>query len=85
MWGSPAFADEERWRRDAERAFDRSFHPIGTAASSSPSARPAPQRPKRLREVTTPTLVMHGDRDTLIDISGGRRTAELIPGRAVRG
>ena len=23
---------------------------------------------------------MHGDRDTLIDISGGRRTAELIPG-----
>ena len=30
--------------------------------------------------MTTPTLVMHGDRDTLIDISGGRRTAELIPG-----
>ncbi len=23
---------------------------------------------------------MHGDKDTLIDISGGRRTAELIPG-----
>jgi pimeloyl-ACP methyl ester carboxylesterase len=23
---------------------------------------------------------MHGDRDTLIDISGGRRTAELISG-----
>ena len=23
---------------------------------------------------------MHGDCDTLIDISGGRRTAELIPG-----
>ena len=23
---------------------------------------------------------MHGDRDTLIDPSGGRRTAELIPG-----
>jgi pimeloyl-ACP methyl ester carboxylesterase len=33
-----------------------------------------------LRAVTVPTLVMHGDRDTLIDPSGGRRTAELIPG-----
>jgi pimeloyl-ACP methyl ester carboxylesterase len=25
-------------------------------------------------------LVIHGDRDTLIDVSGGRRTAELVPG-----
>jgi pimeloyl-ACP methyl ester carboxylesterase len=33
-----------------------------------------------LRTLTVPTLVMHGDRDTLIDPSGGRRTAELIPG-----
>lgn len=30
--------------------------------------------------MTTPTLVMHGTKDTLIDISGGRRTAHLIPG-----
>ena len=34
----------------------------------------------RWREVTVPTLVMHGDKDTLIDQVGGRRTAELIPG-----
>ena len=27
-----------------------------------------------------PTLVLHGSRDQLIDPSGGRRTAELIPG-----
>jgi pimeloyl-ACP methyl ester carboxylesterase len=33
-----------------------------------------------LRTVTTPMLVIHGDADTLIDISGGRRTAELVPG-----
>ncbi|MEO7370402.1 MAG: alpha/beta hydrolase, partial [Ilumatobacteraceae bacterium] len=37
-------------------------------------------RGEALRYVATPTLVLHGDRDTLIDISGGRRTAELIPG-----
>ena len=33
-----------------------------------------------LRGVRTPTLVLHGDQDTLIDQSGGRRTAELVPG-----
>jgi pimeloyl-ACP methyl ester carboxylesterase len=27
-----------------------------------------------------PTLVVHGTDDTLIDPSGGRRTAELVPG-----
>jgi pimeloyl-ACP methyl ester carboxylesterase len=37
-------------------------------------------RSEALRTVTVPALVMHGDRDTLIDASGGRRTAELIPG-----
>jgi pimeloyl-ACP methyl ester carboxylesterase len=40
----------------------------------------SPPRGEKLREITTPSLVIHGDRDTLIDISGGRRTAEVIPG-----
>jgi pimeloyl-ACP methyl ester carboxylesterase len=30
--------------------------------------------------LTVPTLVVHGDRDTLIDPSGVRRAAELIRG-----
>jgi pimeloyl-ACP methyl ester carboxylesterase len=78
IWGSPAFADEARWRRDAERAFDRAFDPAGVgrqyfAVGASGSWADA------LPDVTTPTLVMHGNADTLIDISGGRRTADLIP------
>ncbi len=79
VWGSPAFADESRWRRDADRAFDRCFHPSGPARQYA-AVLASPARASLLREVTTPTLVMHGDCDTLIDISGGRRTAELIPG-----
>ncbi len=79
VWGSPAFADEARWRRDAERAFDRCFHPSGTARQFR-AVGASPDRADGLRDVTTPSLVIHGDRDTLIDISGGRRTAELIPG-----
>ena len=38
------------------------------------------KRADGLREVDLPTLVIHGSRDTLIAPSGGRRTAELIPG-----
>ena len=36
-------------------------------------------RAEALRSVRVPTLVLHGSADTLIDPSGGRRTAELIP------
>lgn len=79
VWGSPAFRDEARWRGNAERAFDRCFHPSGTTRQYK-AIGASPSRADQLREVTTPTLVMHGDRDTLIDISGGARTAELIPG-----
>jgi len=40
----------------------------------------APSRDNALREITVPTLVLHGDRDPLVDISGGVHTAEVIPG-----
>jgi pimeloyl-ACP methyl ester carboxylesterase len=79
VWGSPEFADETRWRTTAERAFDRSFDPSGPGRQFM-AIGASPPRGEGLRGVTTPTLVMHGDEDTLIDISGGRRTAELIPG-----
>ncbi|MEP7046139.1 MAG: alpha/beta fold hydrolase [Ilumatobacteraceae bacterium] len=79
VWGSPEFADETRWRADAELAFDRCFDPSGPGRQFR-AVGASPPRGEALRYVATPTLVMHGDRDTLIDISGGRRTAELIPG-----
>lgn len=78
-WGSPEFADEARWAADAGRAFDRCFHPAGYTRQYLATIASEP-RAARLRHVTIPTLVMHGDKDTLIDQVGGRRTAELIPG-----
>jgi pimeloyl-ACP methyl ester carboxylesterase len=79
VYGSPAHFDAERLTASAAEAFDRSFYPEGTvrqmlAVASSGS------RSEALRSVVVPTLVLHGDADTLIDISGGRRTAECIPG-----
>jgi len=37
-------------------------------------------RTKRLRDITAPTLVIHGDVDPLITPSGGKATAKAIPG-----
>ena len=79
LWGSPEFADEARWRQDAERAFDRKFSPSGTTRQFMGIGASAPWG-DQLRSVAVPALVIHGDKDTLIDQSGGRRTAELIPG-----
>lgn len=79
IYGSPAHVDEDRLARMAGEVYDRCFCPEGRgrqliAVMASPSRTPA------LGAVTVPALVMHGDQDKLLDISGGRRTAEAIPG-----
>ncbi|MDO8390855.1 MAG: alpha/beta hydrolase [Actinomycetota bacterium] len=78
-WGSPQFADEARWRADAARAYDRCHHPAGYTRQYLATIASEP-RAERLRHLTVPALVMHGDMDTLVDLVGGARTAELIPG-----
>jgi pimeloyl-ACP methyl ester carboxylesterase len=40
----------------------------------------SPDRTERLRAVTVPTVVIHGADDPLVDVSGGRATADAIPG-----
>jgi pimeloyl-ACP methyl ester carboxylesterase len=37
-------------------------------------------RTEQVRRITAPTLVVHGDRDLIVHPSGGRATAEAIPG-----
>jgi pimeloyl-ACP methyl ester carboxylesterase len=78
IWGSPGYADES-WRRSiAARAYDRGHNPAGTVRQFFAGGMSGP-RADGLRQVSTPTLVVHGDQDRLIDVSGGRRTAELVP------
>jgi pimeloyl-ACP methyl ester carboxylesterase len=80
IYGSkPEWIDEEFIRARAAAAYDRCFCPAGTARQMRAVGGSAP-RADGLRQVTVPTLVMHGSRDTLISPSGGRRTAELIAG-----
>jgi pimeloyl-ACP methyl ester carboxylesterase len=80
VYGSkPDWIDEPYLRTRAARAFDRCYWPAGVGRHMRAVVRDG-SRADALRTLTVPTLVMHGDRDTLIDPSGGRRTAELIPG-----
>lgn len=78
--GSPGFPrDEDAVRERAGRAYDRGHDPIamvrqGVAVIASGD------RTARLRTLDLPALVVHGADDLLVDPSGGRATAEAIPG-----
>jgi pimeloyl-ACP methyl ester carboxylesterase len=77
--GSRAHFDPERIAQQTGDAYDRCFNLAGVARQLCAAAASG-SRTARLHSVTTPTLVMHGDVDNLINISGGVRTAQSIPG-----
>lgn len=78
-WSTPEFADETRWRTDALRAFERAGVQ-GGADRQYAAVMESGSRAEGLRALRVPTLVIHGDKDTVLDQIGGRRTAELVPG-----
>lgn len=78
--GSPGFTfDEKAVRERAGEAYDRAFHPAGTARQLAAIVT-QPNRAGRLGEVSAPALVVHGAEDPLVDPSGGQATAAAIPG-----
>ena len=79
VWGSPGHVEWETQAELAGRLFDRACRPEGVARQYR-AARRDGSRSARLTSVRVPFLVVHGTADTLIDVSGGRRTAEVVPG-----
>jgi pimeloyl-ACP methyl ester carboxylesterase len=80
VYGSkPEWLDDDAIRARAARAYDRCFCPEGVGRQMTAIMRDG-SRSAELAELRLPTLVIHGSRDTLVDPSGGRRTAEVIPG-----
>jgi pimeloyl-ACP methyl ester carboxylesterase len=79
VWHSTRYADPDEVRSLAARSFDRSFRPAGTARQLA-AVTASGSRADGLRGLDVPTLVIHGLDDTLIEPSGGERTAELVPG-----
>jgi pimeloyl-ACP methyl ester carboxylesterase len=76
---SRKYFDPVAARQRAGEAFDRSFTPDGFGRQIA-AIFASGDRSAALANVTVPMLVIHGLDDTLIAPSGGRRTAELVPG-----
>ena len=77
--GSPVHFDEEAARERSALAYDRCYFPVGTGRQLL-AVLASGSRAEALRRLTVPTLVIHGEVDPLVPVSGGRRTAELVPG-----
>jgi pimeloyl-ACP methyl ester carboxylesterase len=78
--GSPGFPRDERDIRErAGRAWDRGVNPAGFARQLA-AVYASGDRTAALRSLGVPTLVVHGEEDPLIPVSGGRATAAAIPG-----
>ena len=77
--GSPGYPfDIERLDRLAGLEYDRRYDPAGSARQFA-AILGSPDRTAALANVAVPTLVMHGEADPLIAVSGGRATAAAIP------
>jgi pimeloyl-ACP methyl ester carboxylesterase len=79
VFSSKKYYDPARIADRAAAAYDRSFYPEG-APRQLVGILASGDRAEGLGALEVPTLVIHGRDDTLIQPSGGERTAELVPG-----
>ncbi|MEZ5245155.1 MAG: alpha/beta hydrolase [Acidimicrobiales bacterium] len=78
IWSNPDWFDEDQMRAYFLSCYERSWVPGGSGRQFDAVVRSG-DRADALAALTMPALVVHGENDTLIDPSGGRRTAELVP------
>jgi pimeloyl-ACP methyl ester carboxylesterase len=80
--GSHGFPfEEEAVRAVALEAFDRSGGPGADGVARQLAAiMKSGDRSAEVARIVAPTLVIHGDRDRMVNPSGGRATAKAIPG-----
>ncbi len=78
--GSPKYPlDETTAVTNAGRAWDRDHDSFGSLRQKVAVLKSG-DRTVKLRMLRVPTLVMHGNSDKMLNISGGKATAEAIPG-----
>jgi pimeloyl-ACP methyl ester carboxylesterase len=76
---SPGFPfDEANVRDRIARSYDRSFYPLGVSRQVAAIVSQADRTPA-LRSLSVPAVVIHGEEDPLIHVSGGEATARAIP------
>jgi pimeloyl-ACP methyl ester carboxylesterase len=79
LW-SPGFPfDEKRLRRVLAEGYDRSYYPPGMIRQSLAVLKNG-YRKSLIASIEAPTLIIHGDEDSLMSVEGGKEMAQLIPG-----
>lgn len=78
--GSPAYPEEEAVARArAQETWDRGINPAGVMRHMM-AVLTQPNRARALASLTIPATVIHGSDDRMVHVSGGRSTAQSIPG-----
>jgi pimeloyl-ACP methyl ester carboxylesterase len=78
--GSPAYpAPPAEIERRVSAKYDRGYRPAGTLRQYA-AIIASPDRTEGLHDVAVPTVVIHGEDDPLVPMSGAVATAEAIPG-----
>lgn len=78
--GSPQYPlDEKAVAQTAGLAWDRDHDPLSMLRQAAAVIKSG-DRTEQLHSLEIPTLVIHGENDKMIDISGGRAVAAAIPG-----
>ena len=78
--GSPGFPSDDAWRAElAGLIWDQGIDPPGVIRQWM-AVQASGDRTEAVRGIWVPTLVIHGDSDPLVNVTAGRRTAELIKG-----
>ncbi|MDJ0824301.1 MAG: alpha/beta hydrolase [Rhodobacter sp.] len=79
-WQSPRWPFDEAERAELiGRAYDRCYHPNGTARQYQ-AVLAADTDLAEIDTITTPTIVIHGSDDSLLPLPHGRDIADRIPG-----
>ena len=77
--GSPGMVDEE-WERTRGRThYERAYDPAGFARQLA-AIWASGDRTEAVRRISVPTLVIHGEVDPLIPVTGGRATHAAVDG-----
>ena len=77
--GSPKYPTDESICASERRGVRPQLLPRGNGAAVGRHSR-LPRRTEGLRDVDMPFLVIHGEEDPLVTLSGGQATAAAVPG-----
>ena len=81
--GSPAYpAEEALLRANALADVKRAYNPSGFSRQMAAITATGDRREK-LKTITAPTIVIHGEADPLVPVEGGRDTHATIPGAEI--